>query len=447
MKKKAFLIFLIMLTILSATFTGTAAPLYMPEAPFTAKAVYLYNIDTGAVISEQNSTQPMYPASLTKIMTCILALENTGDLDFETVTFPQYVQDYLYTYQLQNGGVSLGGLSANEEISMRKLLYALMLPSANEAAMMIANHLAGSQEAFAEMMNRRAKELGATNTHFVNANGLFDENHTTTAEDMAKIALHAMSLPGFMDITSTISFDSGETNKHDNLHWESTNLMMMPENSYYYPGLRGIKTGSLPESGRCFISTATKNGFTYLLVIMGSDYYDAEGNVLPGNKAFDDTRVFYDWVFASYKVKTLVEKGKIVAEIPLRLSMDKDFVKLMTDDRFTKLMNTNIEASSVVIVPEVPDSLDAPVKKGDVVGEAKLMLSGEEVGRVKLLASESVEASQLLILWEKVKEIMRSFWFKFAVVFIVSLIISYIIMMILRNRRRRRSGYKGRRRL
>jgi D-alanyl-D-alanine carboxypeptidase len=383
-------------------------------------------------------------------MTCILALENTEDLDSTEVAYPQYVQDYLYNYQLENGAISLGGLMAGETLTMRDLLHAIMLPSANEAAMIIADHIGGSQEGFVAMMNKRAKELGAANTNFANANGLFDENHVTTAEDLAKMAMHALTLEGFRDIVKETSYETGPTNMHDNLYWETTNEMGVPESSYYMPSVTGVKTGYLPEAGRCFVSTATRDGFTYLLVVMGCDYQDAEGNPLPANMAFQDTKTLYDWVFESFKVKTLVENGKIVAEIPLKLALDKDFVKLMTSERFTALMHHTVDSSSVTIVPQnMPESLDAPVRKGDKIGEAALILSGEEIGRVGLLAAESVEASQALIMWEKVRAIISTFWFKFAVVFTVLSIFAYIILMLLRTRRRRRtgSGYKPRRRI
>ena len=429
--------------------TSVFAAQFRPEAPVSARAYYLYNLDTGEAKAELNSAEPMYPASLTKIMTCILALENTEDLETE-VTYPQSVQDYLYNYQMENGAISLGGLMAGETLTMRDLLYAIMLPSANEAAMIIAAHVGGSQEGFVEMMNNRAKELGAVNTNFANANGLFDENHVTTAEDIAIMAMHALTLDGFADIIKETSYETGPTNKHENLYWETTNDMGVPESSYYMPSLTGIKTGFLPQAGRNFVSTATRDGFTYLLVVMGCDYQDAEGSLLPQNMAFQDTKTLYDWVFESFKVKTLVENGKIVGEIPLKLALDKDFVKYMTSERFTALMHHTVDSSSVTIVPRnLPESLDAPVKKGDVLGEAALVLAGEEIGRVGLLAAETVEASQSLIMWEQARGIISTFWFKFAVVFTVLSIFAYIVLMVARNRRRRRSGagYKPRRRI
>lgn len=414
-----------------------------------AQAVYLYNMDTENLIAEKNMNEKMYPASVTKIMTCILALENTPNLDNEKVVYPNYIQDYLYTYQWVegNGGISLGDLRAGEELTMRQLVYATMLPSANEAAMIIADHIGGSQEGFIAMMNKRAKELGALNTNFVNPNGLFDENHYTTAYDIAQISMYAMTLPGFMEITSTVRYDSGPTSIRENIEWNSTIKMQNPsDTAYYYSGLKGIKTGSVPEAGSCFVSTCTRDGFTYLLVVLGSPYLDENGKALYPIGSFEDTKNIYDWVFSTFKRKALVEKHTHLQEIKLNLSFEKDHIKLMTGERFTALVPVTTEVSDVTYKADIPESIDAPVKKGDEIGELRLILAGEEVGRVSLLAAESVEASPVLVVLEKIKAVMRSFWFKFIVILIVLLIILYIILLILRNRNRRR-GYRPRRRI
>ena len=420
---------------------------HTPNFVPTANGVYLYNLDTEEVIYAKNKEEHMYPASLTKIMTCILALENTEDLDTEIVTYPQYVQDYLYDYQYvqKNGMVSNAELMAREQLTMRDALYALMLPSGNEVAMTIADHVGDSQEGFAAMMNARARELGAMNTNFVNANGLFDENHYTTPYDIALMAQHAMSLPGFMDIVNTTVYECPPTNIHPNgLVWSSTNLMMSPGSTkYYYAPVRGIKTGSLPQAGYCFVSTATRDGFTYLLVLMGAPMFDVDGNRLPDRTDFLETRDFYEWVFSSFRVKTLVDKGKHVADIPLRLCQEQDRLRLMTAERFTALLPEDVEASQVDFQAHVPESIDAPVEKHTEIGEVSLWLSGKEIGRIPLLAAESVVASPMLILLEQVKAILHSFWFKFAATLLGFLIVAYIILMIVRNRNKNRNRSRG----
>ncbi|MCL2057199.1 MAG: D-alanyl-D-alanine carboxypeptidase [Oscillospiraceae bacterium] len=423
---------------------------FTPNFSVQSKAAYLYNMDTGDVIYAQNAHEKLPPASLTKIMTAVLAMELADDLDFDVVVYPGYVQDFLYDYQYiqGNGIVSNAELMAGDELTIREALYALMLPSGNEVAMSLAHHFGGGQQGFVDMMNRRARELGMSNTNFVNANGLFDPEHVTTAYDLALLTMHAIELPGFMEIVNTTVYQSPAIKLHpDGIPWITTNRMIVPENENYYPPVRGVKTGTLPQAGRCFISTASKDGFTYLLVVMGAPYLDEDGAILPRQMAFVETRQFYEWVFDTFRVKTLVDKGRHVGDIELRLNMEQDRLRLMTAERFTALLPTEIEASSVEFELFVPDFLVAPVQKHDRIGEAALILNGEEKGRVDLLAAESVDASYILVVLESVREVTRSFWFKFAVVGIVMLIVFYIVMMIIRNNANRRSGYRPRRRL
>jgi len=448
MKKLSTCLLILALLLGSVQTPGYAATIGSPDFEVQAENVYLYNLDTDTLIYERNADQAVPPASLSYIMTCILALESTGDLDAEILTYPGYVQDYLYDYQYiqGKGAVATGGLMAGEQLPMRELLYAMMLPSATEASMIIAHHLGGSQEGFAEMMNQKAKEIGATKTNFVNPNGLHDPAQVTTAQDMALIAAYAYNLPGFMDIVEATGHTYGPTNLHDSLTWNTTNLMMVDNNSYYYGSLRGIKASAMDESGRSFVSTATRDGFTYLLVVMKAPYRDAENNRLSNNTAFEDTKAFYDWVFSTYRRKDLVGKGKYVVEVPLRLSMEKDFLQLMTADRFSALVPSNVDAASVNMIFNIPDAVNAPVEKSQKIGTVTLMLAGEVIGEVELLAAETVEASVVLVVLERIKLFMRTFWFKFVAVFLLLVVVAYVVLMILRNRRRYR-GYKPRRRL
>lgn len=418
---------------------------YTPDFDLQSETVLLVNMDTGKVMYEKNADAKVYPASLTKIMTAILALENIEDLDGTKIALKQYIQDMLY-----GKNASLGGILLGEEVSARGLLYASMLQSANEASLMLGDYMGdGSLAQFAEMMNEKAKELGCTGTNFVNPNGLHDDNHYTTARDMAKIAAYAMSIPEFVEIVNTVSMDIGPTNRHDQLVQITTNKVIVPNSIYYNPAVSGIKTGTLDEAGRCFVSTATKDGFTYLLVLMGAPLYDENGKFLDTMVNFEETNKLYDWVFDSFKVKTVMEKGRYIADIPVRLSYEKDVVGLVSDQRLTALIPTDVETSSVQLVPDLPESIDAPVKKGDKVGSVKLVLAGEELGEVDLVANQSVEMSKILYYYDQAMELLSGFWVKFAVIFVVLLFITYIALMILMNKhsRKRRTSPKRRRNL
>ncbi len=202
--------------------------------------------------------------------------------------------------------------------------------------------------------------------------------------------------------------------------------------------MRGIKSGTLDESGRCLVTSATQDGFNYLLVTLGAPIYDEAGKTLEARLDYKDHINLYEWAFNTFRVKTLMEEGRNLTEIPVRLSFDQDYVKLMSGEKFTDLVPDSFDAASVVAVPVIPETLHAPVEKGQEVGYAKLMLAGEEVGRVKLVASQSISRSQLLYLLDKVVQMSRSYWFKFAVVLVVLLILFYLFVMIVRNRNNRR---------
>lgn len=445
MRKIRLCSFLVTVALLAAVVlnTVTLAAGYTPPFDLQSEAIYLVNLDTGKVIFEKNADKRMYPASLTKIMTVILALEKIEDLDGVTIPLKLYIQDDVYIKG--KGSASTAGLALGEEVTPRGLIYGCMLPSGNEAAMMLADYIGdGSIAHFLEMMNDKARELGCTDTNFANPNGLFDENNYTTAKDMAIITRYAMELPEFMEIATTVSKDIGPTNIHTSLTVTTTNYMMMKGSQYYYAPIRGIKTGALPEAGRCLVSSASKDGFTYLMVLMGAPLNDENGNAQQLH--FTETRKIYEWAFDTFRVKTLLEKGKLVTEVPVTLSTEKDSVGLVSAERFTSLVPSDIEASSVQLLPDIPKSIQAPVSKGDEIGSVRLMLAGEEVGRVVLLANESIEMSKTLYYWEQVKSFFDSFWAKFTVIFVGLLLLLYIVLMIIRNHNFRKYGTGPRRR-
>lgn len=410
-------------------------------------AYYMVEQKTDTLIFAQNEHEKMYPASLTKIMTAILTLENCPDLS-EKVTYKLAIQDEIYQINVAYGGaISLAGFAAGEEITVKDLLYACLLPSGNEAAEILADYVGGSGPAFYEMMNEKAKELGAMDTHFVNANGLFNEDHYTTAYDMYLIASYAMENEQFAEIVSTVTYTSEPTNKNENGYtWSNTNKMLNPQSEYYSSIITGVKTGTLDEAGRCLITTAEKSGYQYMLVLMGADLYDENGNYLSYRDDFLQTEQFYDWAFANYKVKTVIEKGTSVYSIDLRLAKDgKNKLQLMSGATFSTLMPQSYNIDNVKAVPELDASLlnedksiDAPIQKGDVVGELKLVLSGKEIGRVDLLAAETVERSEALYLLDQVKGVFTSFWFKFLFLFLLIFLVLYVIIMVVRNHNKRK---------
>ncbi len=406
---------------------------YTPNVEVTAKSAYLINIDTGTLIYQKNPNEKINSGPLNKLMAIILALETAPDIDATKTKLTASMQDELY--RIGKGNIALAGISLGEELTIRQLIYATLMQSANEAAMMLANYVGdGSIDYYLELANKKAQEIGAVNTHFANSHGLYDEGNYTTAYDMYLITKYAIdNIPQFMELASQTSYATGPTNKHENLQWNSYNYMMVKGSRYYYAPLKGIIVGSLSQVGRYMISTATLDGNTYMLVLMGADF-DEEDNL-----AFTETRALYNWVFDSFRVKTLLEVGESKGEAPLKLAWKKDHVKLISAERFTALVPDEVEVSSIqYVVGGIDEPVRAPVKKGQEIGYVSLMLAGEEIGRVPLVSAESVEANALLVFTDKIEMLFASFWFKFVVVYAVLLFISYVFIMILRNKNKQR---------
>lgn len=420
-------------------------------------AVYMVELTTDTLIHARNATERRYPASLTKIMTAILTIENIPDLDRE-ITFTADLQNYVYEINLSyGGGISTGGITLNETLTAEQLLYAILLPSANEAAIMLAYEIGdGSLDKFADMMNEKAKEIGCQDTHFVNSNGLFDENHYTTAYDLYLITKYALQYDLFRQIVSTPSYDTGPTNKQENLHWDNTNQMIVEGSGFYHPEITGVKTGTLEEAGRCLITTAEKDGYEYLLVLLGAPYMDQDGNYISPNQAFVLTSQFYDWVFDTYKAKTIVEKGDKVSSINnVRLAKDgKDFLQLVSAETFSALIPDNIDVSNVRRIAYnnngerigENDYVTAPIEKGAKMGTLKLILYGSVLGEVDLIAAEDIEVSPLLLTLDEISQFFQNFWFRFVFLFVALVVVFSIIANVIKRKKRKRYRRVTRRR-
>ena len=238
-----------------------------PDGPICyAESAILMEASTGTILYEKNAHQKQYPASTTKIMTGLLAAENCS-LD-ETVTF-----SHNSVFNISAGSSIIGGVDEGDQYSMEFCLYGLMLLSGNEAAYAIAEHIAGSTTAFAEMMTEKAKEIGCLNTNFVNPHGLHDPNHYTSAYDMAMISKYALQNPVFKKAVCTLTYDFPPTSKGE-IRYDNKNHHKMMEGSgdiYEYQGCIGGKTGYTSDADSTLVTFAERNGMTLICVVMKED--------------------------------------------------------------------------------------------------------------------------------------------------------------------------------
>lgn len=426
-------------------FCPAAAISYEPDFTLTSKAVYLENLDTGLVLYEKNADQQMYPASLTKIMTAILVLENVKDLDQETAAYPMWIQDMLY-----GTNASLGGLIVGEKLTIRQLLTSALVQSGNESAMILAGYVGSGGMAdfmprditsFVEMMNDKAKALGCMGTHFTNPTGLHSDNHYSTARDMAIMAKYAMQNPVFASLVKNYAVQLGQTNKHNDLWQYSTNKMLLTSSPYYYAPVVGIKTGSTDEAGRCVISQAEDNGYRYFCVVMGAPSTAAEP--FPN---FIETRQLYRWAFGTFSLKTLLEQGELMAEVPVKYSGDGKIAKLAVKDDVVKLLRNDISSDSIIYHTELPESIEAPVAAGDSVGTLHIMLMGEEIGTAELVATQDFSLSWFRKALGTIGALLSSTTAKIILIVVALAVVAYIVYMVQHNKKkkRHRSRYSDR---
>lgn len=419
------------------------AKTYTPDFDTTAKGIYLVNLDTDSVIYEKNAKEKLYPASLTKLMTCLLLCEMVPDLDNTVIKAKAAI---LGTFSTMN--VSLAGILAGEELTAREYLYCMLLQSGNEAAAIVADYL-GDQSInnFIDMMNARAKELGAVNTNFVNPHGLHDDNHYSTAYDMYLIAKEALKHEEIKEIASTYSYQLRETNKRGPEWLVSTNKMMQRGSAYYRSYIKGLKTGTTTPAGKCFVAYAEKNGYHYLSIMLGAAYKDAAGNIYSENYAFSETAKLLDWSFDKFTLKTLLPSDKFCSQIELRLSSQSDSLLLYPKEKVIALVPDEIDPSSVQIIPHTNTFAQAPIKKGDVLGYVEVKLADEVVGIADLVSGEDVERNEFLYLFHLVKVVFTSIWIKLAVVLLILFALIYVLLIIRQevNSQRYRSIIKRRR--
>lgn len=319
----------------------------------------LIEANTGKILYEKNSDKISFPASTTKIMTAILTVENCRLDEIATVSHNAvYSIPYDYTH---------ASLKEGEELTVEQLLYALMLPSANDAAIVLAEHISGSVEEFSNLMNKRAEELGCKNTHFVNPNGIHNKNHTSTAYDLALMGKFAMQNSTIRKIVSTKQFSLPATNKYSKTDriFNNTNDLLLSSSKYYYEGTTGVKTGYTGEAGNCIVASAKKNGFEVILVVLG-------GNSTSNGQSerYLDCKTLFDYAFENYSLTTINEKNSVLKQISVAgATKETQNLNVLVKDKIEVFANKNIDLST--LEPEITfnDNLRAPISANSTIGK------------------------------------------------------------------------------
>lgn len=396
-----------------------------PEHPVAAKGAILYELNTDTVLLEQDADARLYPASTTKLMTALVAMEYGNPEDI--ITVPAEAVDGLF----ELGSASY--LLAGEEISFMDLMEYMLIASGNDAANAMAIHISGSISAFADLMNNRAQELGCTNTHFVNPHGLHDEEHYTSARDLLRIAKAAMQNPTIAEIVGKDEVVLPITNKHPQTTTKYTTNYLISRKStreYYYEGAIGIKTGTTTPAGLCLVAACVKGDYTYYTVVLG-----AEKGENGERNQFIETAKLFDYGAENFSQQVMLSSSEPIAEVPVRLSNEKDSVVVTPSENITAMLPNAFETSDLTMKYTVEESVAAPVQAGDVLGKLTVSYEGK-TWQLDLVASSDAARSTVLYILDRITGFFASTAFKIIVASIVALIVILVVYVILVNRRR-----------
>lgn len=391
-----------------------------------AESVYVYNTDSTLGIYSKNAETPVAPASSAKLMSAIIAYEYYSDDFSRTITVSQQAID-------ETEGNNIG-LVPGEEVTVDNLLTALIAGGANDAANTFAIEIAGSIEAFCELMNAKAKEIGAVNTVYKNACGLDEAGMLTTAKDTALITAYAYKLSGFREYAMVTRFVMDKTNKSGTRVIHNRNYLLSThiERKYYDPDAIGMNSGYTKEGGFCTISAAEKDGLTYIFVIMGAKK-DENGD----NASFYIASRLIDWATSNFGYINVLDPGLIIHEIPVRLAKNVDYVIASPENKLDYFLplDTVVSAEITYNINVESKELTAPIYEGQTVGTVDVIYKGETIASVPLITKSSVSSSTFLRALDYCGNLLKSRQVRIALIIFAILFVSYLLLSYAQFRR------------
>ena len=353
----------------------------LQELNLYSESCILIEANTGTILYGKNENQKMFPASTTKILTAIIAIEKCN-LDDAVIVQKSAISSI-------PAGYSSAYLSEGEQVTVRDLLQVFLIHSANEAGYVLAEHISGSVSNFADLMNSKSKEIGCTNSNFVNPSGIHNENHYTTAEDLAKIASYCMKNKTFRSIVSMKKCTIAPTNKSDSRTYKNTNDLINPSSKYYTPECIGIKTGYTSEAKNCLVAGFTKNGLNLISIVLGSPTIQG----ISSTRCVDSITLC-KYGYSNYEMKKFATKGETISSIDIKNGSKETRTLDLILENDVKLLSKSDSSESNLNI-SLKENLHAPIKANDIVGTATYTSCGTKV-TVNLLASHDVKETIII---------------------------------------------------
>lgn len=430
--KRIILFFVSMLVVFSLNFSVFASTPYNIDLSIMSESVYFVNRDTKMVVYDKNKDLKIPASSLVKMMTVILTLESCGDENIENfldkpLTAKRYIFDRLYLKNAATVDIRRG-----ETIPMRDAVYATMLSSASEATMMLADYVSGDNtDDFVAKMNEKAKEIGMENTVFVDPDGLSEDNQST-AYDMYLLTEYCLQNATFEKIATSQSYMMSATDKHpEQRKIQHSNHMMSRYlgGKYYDDRVRGIKTANF-NGKKSLISLASEDNYNYLLITMGAPQTEE-------NNSYADALQLYKWAFKNLRFVTIGIPGEkmIPNNIKVNMGQNTDSVVLTLKDQVVELLPKSINVSTIFWdASKLPSEVNAPIRKGQVLGQVDLKLSDQVIRTVDVVADRDIDLNILSFLANIVQNVLLSWWF---ISIIISIGLVIVCIRVVRHLKRR----------
>lgn len=435
MKKIKFLAAMMLVVILCFIWVTSAfAFTYTLDEDVTvhAKQALLLNTDTNTIVYEKGADEKVDPSALVKIMTGALVMEYvTEDHLDDPVTVSEQVLD---EFNNQYSGYIVTGLSAGETVTIQDLLAGLMIKSANDAAVLLADYVEDEYlngASFVDVMNEKANELGCTSTYFVNTHGLQEDGQFSTASDMMKITQYALSFPKLKEICSYDSYRIDRGEDLDDLLFYNTNSMIFPSSTSYYSPAGAVRGATTAEGDMHLVTTATYQGQHYILVLLNCPSENSEGEEV--DYPYEDTEALYRWALTSYEVQEVMSKGDIISgvEVPVHLSFSKKYTILVPSSDVYLLLPVDTEVEDFVKSVHLDDEeLKGPLAKGEEVGTMDLLMDGEVLATVGLATSEEIDRSSLLYTFDLIATFFSLPLIRILLILLVIFVVGYVLYMI-----------------
>ncbi len=419
MKKSIIFAIIFILALLPCFALPVSADYYnMNLEDMRSDAYLLVNVDTGTTVFSQNADKQLKCASLVKTATAIVVVENCENLD-GTVTVTESSLAPLKNLHSANCDLKVG-----EKISVRNLMYCMMLENANDAANVLAEYIGGSIDNFVVMMNDLAKKLGCKNTNFTNPHGLDEDGEYTSANDMYLLTKYAMNLSVIADMAALVDYTVPATNMTDARELNTRTDIVERGSRYYYDYAKGFKVGQTDEAKRCAAVVATKDAYTYIAIVLGCPNECIDNCGYPDNTALYEARRMLRWAVRELRMTTIAEPSDILTDIPVALSSDADHVRLVPEKQIQALLLSTVDESSLEYIFDTQQDVKAPVEKGQVLGTVKIKYADSVIAEVNLVAGDSVSRNGLMYAGHIAKTVFTS------PVFIIIAAVGLIVLLV-----------------